>query len=850
MKVGYQAAGPRSGWPVLARYSGEHTRQIALPLGGIGTGTVSLGGRGDLRDWEIVNRAAKGFVPDNAFAVLRCSRPGGEAVTRVLESALRPPFEGPHGHPGPLAGLPRFRSGDFAAAYPLGQVALSDPGVPLTVRIEAFNPFVPCDVEASSVPVAVLRYVLDNPGAEDVAASVCLSLANFVGTDGCFGAPSRNLNSPRVAPGVSGLLMSSEGVAADSEQHGTIAVAVLTQDGDDVTHRTAWAEHSWGNSLLDFWDDFSGDGRLDERPRGKSDSPTGSVACATTVPAGGSRSVTFLLGWHFPNRRTWSTMPHRQPQPKHRPEGPDGIVGNHYATRYQDAWQVVEDTAARLAELEAETVGFVEAFASSDLPETVKEAALANLSTLRTQTCFRTADGHFFGWEGLDEHGGSCYGSCTHVWNYEHATAHLFGELSRSMRDVEFTHATRADGHMSFRVDLPLDHATDWGVAAADGQLGCLMQLHRDWQLSGDDGMLRRLWPKARAALEFCWIENGWDGDADGVMEGCQHNTMDVEYYGPNPQMQFWYVGALRASAVLAAHLGEDEFASRCSALADRGSAFLDTHLFNGEYYEHRIDPLPAKVADGIRCDEPTDPPGTPVPELQLGPGCLVDQTVGQLTAHVAGLGHLAAPQNVRSALVSVHRYNRVDGMHDHVNHMRTYALNDESALLMATYPRGGRPQLPFPYFAETMTGFEYTAAAHMLYEGLTEEGLQCLADIRHRYDGLRRNPFDEAECGHHYARSLASWTPVLALTGFGYSALTGTLAFRAPDRAVTWFWSTGEAWGTVALAPQDGAVDVRIEVRGGTVRLSGIRVGEAHTALPAAIEARRGTRVSTRVGG
>ena len=167
----------------------------------------------------------------------------------------------------------------------------------------------------------------------------------------------------------------------------------------------------------------------------------------------------------------------------------------------------------------------------------MKEAALFNLSTLRTQTCSAPEDGRFYGWEGSGNHVGSCHGSCTHVWNYEQATALLFGDLSKMMREIEFAHATDDQGLMSFRVNLPLERSTEWNKAAADGQMGCIMKMYRDWQLSGDDEMLKKLWSKVKKAVEFCWIPGGWDADKDGVMEGCQHNTMDVEYYGPNPQM-------------------------------------------------------------------------------------------------------------------------------------------------------------------------------------------------------------------------------------------------------------------------------------------------------------------------
>ena len=203
----------------------------------------------------------------------------------------------------------------------------------------------------------------------------------------------------------------------------------------------------------------------------------------------------------------------------------------------------------------------------------MKEAALFNLSTLRTQTCFRTPDGRFFGWEGCADNAGCCHGSCTHVWNYEQATAFLFGALARACARSSSSTPPSDDGHMSFRVDLPLGRAQEFGLAAADGQMGCIMKLYRDWQLSGDEALAAALWPKVRKALEFCWIPGGWDADRDGVMEGCQHNTMDVEYYGPNPQMGLWYLGALRAAEEMARHLGETDFAARVPALFERGRA-------------------------------------------------------------------------------------------------------------------------------------------------------------------------------------------------------------------------------------------------------------------------------------
>ena len=982
-------------WPVLTRYDQKHLARIALPLGGIGTGTVSLGGYGDLRDWEIMNRPAKGYYPASGdrttpFFALYAKRKGAPAMARALLGPLpEQKYEGSSGAVEPNHGLPRFRNCEFEAAYPLGQVLLSDPDMPLTVRLQAFNPFIPADADASGLPVAVMRYVLTNRTSQPIEASVCGMLPNFIGNDGSVTGPMKgNRNEVRRGKGIHGVYLTSTELDPEREQWGTMALSVLGQRDANVTYRTAWAQRGWGESFQDFWEDFAADGRLDDREQGNAAEPKASVAARVTVPARGSKSVTFLITWHFPNRQVWfppqpaadapaasrtrtpfvrsmhvgpllpfdgdiaalaipadlpweprtftedfcsrhgefeAQAPHDKvvfyrcrfecsepmkldallgydgpaavwvdgrklftdptgtnpaepadariafdvapgphealvalgsnkgqawgiflqfertdlPQRAKRDKAAtvtlphlldqagtsasacccggtcgtksESWVGNYYATQFRDAWDVAEKVAAQLPSLEAQTVKFLRAFCDSDLPVVVKDAALATFTALRSQTTFRTADGFPFGWEGCGDRSGCCQGSCTHVWNYENGVGFLFGEFSRLMRRVEFEHATDERGLMSFRVGLPLTQARQWPKAAADGQMGAIMRFYRDWKLSGDDTFLKELWPKVRKALEFCWVEGGWDADRDGVMEGCQHNTMDVEYYGPNPQMGFWYLGALRATEEMARHVEETGFADTCRSLFERGRDWMEANLFNGEFYEHQIWPPKGPIAEGLQIGmggkNPTEP------GFQLGAGCLVDQLVGQYMAHAVGLGYLMDPAHVRKTLQSVMKYNFREGFYDHYNHMRSYVLNDESALMMASYPRGNRPKSAFPYFTEVMTGFEYTAAIGMLYEGLTADGLKCIKAIRDRYDGRKRSPFNEAECGHHYARAMASWTAVLALTGFQYDGASQTMEFAASKKRVTQFWSNGTAWGTITQTPQKGGIRAELSV-------------------------------------
>ncbi len=808
-------------WPVLTAYDQDHLARIAMPIGGLGTGTVSLGGRGDLRDWEIMNTAAKGYIPTSEqrgyigpFFALFTKAADGTCATRALEGPLDASlYEGSFGARVANHGFPRFESCSFQAAYPFGQVLLSDADVPLNVRIKAFNPMVPGDAEASGIPMAVLTYELTNPTDQEVIASVSGNLPNFIGMDGTkqkmhgrgFWVPigaEKNKNTFRNGQHVQGIFMTTGGVAETNTAWGTMALT--TSAGEAVSYRTAWSEDEWGNARLDFWDDFSADGRLEPRDTPDEDIPMASLAAEVLVAPRSSREVSFYLTWHFPNRQSWSP----------KDDGISNMLTNYYTTVYSDAWDVAEKTIPELPKLENKTKQFVHALVNSPLPKVVKEAALNNTSTLRSQTCFRTADGNFYGWEGTSNVGGVCFGNCTHVWNYEQASAFLYGELSRSMREVEFGHAVDENGMLNFRIGLPLQRAKSFDRTAADGQMGSIMRMYRDWQLSGDDAQLQKLWPNVKKAMEFCWVEGGWDEDMNGVMEGCQHNTMDVQYFGPNPQMGIWYLGALRAAEEMAAYLGDAAFAHTCRGLFENGRAWIDANLFNGEYYIQIIQPPESldEIAPALLKGLEHKDLGNPA--YQLGEGCLVDQLVGQFLAHICGLGYLTDEAHVKTTLESIMKYNLRSDSSSDFNCMRSYVLGDEKSLVMAAYP-GERPVHPFPYFTEAMTGFEYTAAIGMFYEGQMEDGLACIENIRDRYDGRKRNPFNEAECGNNYARAMASWGAVPALSSFHYSAVEKSMTMATTEQPM--FWSNGSAWGTcrkagaaVELSVLHGALELK----------------------------------------
>lgn len=793
-------------------YSGRRLSMLAFPLGGLGTGCISLGGRGQLRDWEIFNRSEKGRTPQYAFPSLWVEGGGRRPIARVLEARFSPPYEGSRGlgHMS-VPGLPRLESCTFTGEYPIARIAFQDSVVPVKLSLEAFTPFIPLAPDDSGLPVAILRYSLANPAPRSVKASVCFSLENPLGVTGYS-------NKYKKGSVVEGFLLENPFRSPTDPFAGSFALCVTDVGDGKLTHLTGWRAGIRGTGARRFWDDFSEDGELGPEPPVKD--AVCSLCLQREIGPGAQADFTFLLAWRFPNR-TPELCGWQAPKGDERT-----IIGNYYCSRFENAWQAAEHAASRLPDLEARTKRFVKAIRETTMPGAVRDAAMSNLSTYVTPTCFRTADGEFHGFEGSNDQGGCCFGCCTHVWNYEVATQTLFPSLSRSLRNSAFGLSTDEQGRMDFRHLLPSGKQF-WGAAAADGQMGSIIKLYLDWKLCGDTGWLRRHWPSAKRALEFAWIAGGWDADRDGVMEGAQHNTYDIELYGPNPLCGIWYLGALRAGEEMARAVGDQSSAEEYRALFTRGRRWIDENLFNGEYYIQKIQGMPRdRIAKGLLLDGGTSP-NPESPEYQVGEGCLVDQLVGQYLAEVAGLGALLDEQHVRTALSSIYKYNYKRSLYDHECTERVYALNDESALVICDYPHGQRPEIPLKFFSEVMTGFEYAAATLMIFRGMVAQGLELIENIRRRYDGERRNPWDEAECGHHYARAMASWAPILAISGFQYSAVSNDLTFLPklganPFRS---FWCTPTAWGVFSESDSKRRVRTELKVLEGQIALARLRL-------------------------
>lgn len=501
---------------------------------------------------------------------------------------------------------------------------------------------------------------------------------------------------------------------------------------------------------------------------------------------GASGEAVFFISWHFPNLRLDRLPP-----------------GRHYATRFASALAVAEHLAGRYAELRELTHRWRDTWYDSTLPWWFLDRTFLNTSILATSTCHRLANGRFWGWEGV----GCCAGTCTHVWQYAQALARLFPELERDTRQrVDFGLALQPDGAIHFRAEFN-------NFPAVDGQAGTILRALREHQMSPDHAWLKQNWPGIRRATQWLIAK---DGDGDGLIAGNQHNTLDADWFGPVAWLSGLYLAALRAAEAMAHEVGDQSFARQCREIFERGQRQLVTELFNGEYFINKPDPKHPEA-------------------INSGTGCHIDQVFGQSWAWQLGLGRILPEKETVSALKALWRYNFTPDVGPYravYKPGRWYAMPGEGGLLMCTFPRadwdyaqaqGKGPDWAAGYFNECMNGFEYQVASHMIAEGLVQEGLAVTRMVHDRYHPARRNPWNEVECGDHYARSMASYGVFLAACGYEYDGPRGHLGFapRLTPENFKCAFTAAEGWGSFSQQVRNGVLHARVQLRYGRLRLA-----------------------------
>lgn len=547
---------------------------------------------------------------------------------------------------------------------------------------------------------------------------------------------------------------------------GSLCLALLDDAGADIGSAAVSQQAAVPDAI------FAGDAAPDAdvaRPFGQR--LIGSIGRRVTLAPGQPVTLRFVLSWHFP--RVWDDQLQHITGMKN--------LRRHYAAWFDSAAAVTRHVAENYDRLAQGTRLWRDTWYAGTLPHWLLERALVNVSTAATATCYRFDNGRFYAWEGTY----CCAGTCTHVWQYAQALARIFPALERSTREmIDFGLAFHADsGAIDYRAEA---HR----IVAHDGQAGTILRAYREHQMSVDDAFLRRVWARVKSAIDHLIAG---DADGDGLLEGAQYNTLDAAWYGPMAWLSSLYLAAVAAGEQMARDMHDDAFAARCRGIIERGSAALVAQLYNGEYFIHRPDPAHPEANN-------------------TNDGCHIDQVFGQSWAHQLGLPRVVPRAQSVSALRSLWKYSFTPDVGPYREKFKTipggrwYAMAGEGGLLMCTFPRGGGDRATgkgndawaASYFNECMSGFEYQVAAHMLAEGLVQEGLAVTRMIHDRYHAARRNPFNEIECSNHYARAMASYGVFLSACGFEYHGPRGHLAFAprlSPENFSAPF-TAAEGWG------------------------------------------------------
>lgn len=783
----------------------EKTKNISFPIGGIGSGCIGLAGNGELVDWEIWNRPNKNTRNGYShFAIKAICK--DKTIAKVLQGDTNENLIGTR-HPdkpggfdfGPrvdsLAGFPHFRTVKFEGFFPMAKLRYEDGDFPGNVSLCAFNPLIPHDDFNSSLPAAFFEWEIENTAAQEIEYAISFCVQN----------PSLCSQNDALE---NGYYLSCADKRKD--EIGYSDLTVLT-DGEDVAVQAYWYRGHWRDGVTTYWREFSKNARMAPRTYAEpKKNDHASVVASIKLNPEERGKIRFVLAWNAPIQYNyWS--------PWRDENGNDITWKNYYATKFESSLETAAYALSHFELLQAKTKFFAESLQNSSAPSFVLDAISSNLSVLKSPTVLRLEDGSFWGWEGVHDRVGLCEGSCQHVWNYAYALPFLFPKLERSMRENVIKYGVDDDGKSDFRLPLPIGRRNESYIACVDGQMGEIIKCYREWKISGDTAWLKNHADTIFKMLEFAWSQNNshaWDANADGVMEGRQHNTLDIELFGANAWLQGFYLLALDCASQMAEALGEEARAKKYRELYAQGRAWTNEHLFNGEYFSQIVDLSDKSVMDRFACAEYYWNDEAEEIKYQIGEGCIIDQMLADWHSALIGAGAVFDREKKRKALESLYRYNFKPTMRDVVNTFRNFALNDEAGTIICSYPEHkNMPKIPILYSTETMTGFEYALGGLMLSQGMLSEGERVIRAVRDRFDGERRNPWSEIECGHNYARSMASYALLHIYSGFSFDMTKKYIGFKPiKEGDCRYFWSVGNSYGNMQIKGAEQTLFVAAE--------------------------------------
>ena len=748
-------------------------------------------------DCEIFNRPSKGSINGYSHFAIKAIK-DNKPITYILNGDIQKDYVGQYKQStftgygfGPesqkMCGFPHFKYMEFDGEFPIATLKFKDDKFPAEVKMTAFNPFIPCDSKNSSIPAAFFEIEVNNTSDETLKYQIAFSAANPYQV---------SLNKSETKNGYHLLTFENASDDKNSLEYGDLTIAT---DCENTYIQEYWYRGGWQDSIVTFWNDFNNTENLKERTYsscGRLD--TGTVAAEIEVSPKKTKKVKFVLSWNVPNNYNYWDKNFDESRCRNQWK-------NYYATIFENSASSAVYSLQNWDSLYNRTLRFKNALHNTSVPDAVIDAVSSNLAVLKSPTVLRLEDGSFYGWEGVHEKEGSCAGTCQHVWNYAYALCFLFPDLERTVRDLEFKYSTDEDGRMGFRLMLPIGRKMTSFRACVDGQMGAVIKCYREWKISGDKKWLENKWEKIIKVLEYAWSDknpDAWDLDKNGVLEGRQHHTLDMELFGPSSWLEGMYLAALKAAAEMGDFLGDKEKAREYRELFNQGYNWTKENLFNGRYFFQKIDITDKNIPERFSSSGTYWNDEAKEIKYQIAEGSSIDQMLAQWHADIIGLGDIFDRKQVYTALEEMMKNNYKNCMRDFANPWRVFSLNDESGTVICDYPDGvNKPKIPIPYCEETMTGFEYSFAGLLCSRNMVKDGVKVASSVRERFNGKKRNPWNEFECGSNYARSMASYALIPILSGFEFDLPNKYIGFKPylTDKFRS-FWSVDGAWGEFVL--------------------------------------------------
>jgi uncharacterized protein (DUF608 family) len=738
---------------------------IGMPVGGINTGTVYLGGDGRLWLWDIFNSQQEGIDPKSVDWGTELhvgkkvrSRDGSAYVQPARD--IRPMEQGFAFkiQVGKQTYLKKMIADDwdeivFEATYPMASIRYISKELPLEITANVYSPFIPLDEKSSGLPCTIYSFSIKNNSQMPVSVSILGWLENKVSIRS---AGSKDIRRNEVL--AEGKLKTVQGsinlngslLQLQDPDFGTLGIASLGGDSKAITD-------------LQFPITLASFAQQNEKFTEKTidQQLIAAVRAVYQIKPGATVEAHFSIAWHFANLKLNQAIQDK---------------GRYYANWFSSASEVLTYVHQNFSSLSNTSKLWKNTWFDSSLPWWFLERTFSNISTLATTTAHRFRSGRFYAWEGV----GCCEGTCTHVWQYAQAVGRIFPGIERDTRQrIDLGLSLQPDGMIWYRGEVVK-------TAAIDGQAGTILRIYREHQMSVDKKFLNKNWDKIKLATE--WVIRQ-DKNQDGMEDTPIENTLDAVWDGEIAWLVGLCIAAVKAAGAMAAEMKDSEFEKICNDYVIKGSRNMEEKLFNGEYFIHRPDEIKGRE------------------KLGSYNTCHIDQVYGQSWSHQVALGRIIDQEKTLKALQSLWKYNFTPDVGPYIKERtggRPYALAGEGGLVMNTNPKnetrpyGDNITWQLGYFHECMSGFEHQVASHMMAEGMTDEAMVITRMIHDRYHAAKRNPFNEIECSDHYARAMASYGTFITACGFEYHGPNGHMAFNPklnPEKFKAPFTSAA-AWG------------------------------------------------------